>query len=132
MSHILIVDDELEAIQLFWRMLTASGRSYRVLTASDGIQALNILRSERPDAILMDLVMPGMDGFQLLAMRPQEESWRDVPVIVMSARDPSGQPIVVDAIGITRGGGLSTAQLLAYVTAVSNIAVQASEGTRGN
>ncbi|MDI7274740.1 MAG: hybrid sensor histidine kinase/response regulator [Anaerolineae bacterium] len=118
---VLIVDDELDAIQLFWRMLTSSGRGYRVLTAGNGEQALSILRSERPDAMLLDLVMPAMDGFRLLALREEESAWRDVPVIVMSARDPGGQPIVADAIGITRGGGLSTAQLLAYIGALGSI-----------
>jgi len=118
---ILIIDDEQDAIQLFWRMLTSSGRGYRVLTASNGEQALSILRSERPDAILLDLVMPGMDGWELLARRREELSWGDVPVIVMSARDPSGQPIVADAIGITRGGGLSMAQLLGYINALNNL-----------
>ncbi len=115
---ILIVDDELDAIQLFWRMLTSSERGYRVLTAANGQQALTILESERPDAILLDLVMPAMDGFTLLARRREEPSWSDVPIIVMSARDPAGQPIVANAIGITRGGGLSEAQVLAYIKAL--------------
>jgi signal transduction histidine kinase/CheY-like chemotaxis protein len=54
---ILIVDDEQDAIQLFWRILAASGRGYRVLTASNGAEALAILGSDRPDAILLDLKM---------------------------------------------------------------------------
>ena len=118
---ILIVDDELDAIQLFWRMLASSGRSYRVLTAANGEQALSILRSEQVDAVLLDLVMPAMDGFQLLAKRHEEPGWGDVPVIVMSARDPSGQPIVADAVGIIRGGGLSAAQVLAYIGTLGNL-----------
>ena len=118
---VLIVDDEQDAIQLFWRMLTSSERGYRVVTAANGEQALSILRSERPDVILLDLVMPAMDGFRLLAVQREEPGWRDVPVIVMSALDPGGQPIVADAIGITRGGGLSTGQLLAYISALTSI-----------
>jgi len=124
---ILIVDDEPEAIQLFWRMLTSSGRGYRILTADSVEQALSILHSERPHAILLDLVMPAMDGFQLLARRHTEPTWGNVPVIVMSARDPSGQLIIADAIGITRGGGLSVAQLLNYVNTLINIANETKE-----
>jgi signal transduction histidine kinase/CheY-like chemotaxis protein len=112
---ILIVDDEQDAIQLFWRILAASGRGYRVLTASNGAEALAILGSDRPDAILLDLTMPGMDGYQLLALRSEAAAWRDVPVIIMSARDPAGHPIVASAIGITRGGGLTVPQLLSYI-----------------
>jgi signal transduction histidine kinase/DNA-binding response OmpR family regulator len=114
---ILIVDDEQDAIQLFWRMLAACGRGYRVLTAANGAQALAVLATDRPDAILLDLTMPGVDGFQLLALRKDEPAWRDVPVIIMSARDPAGHPIVASAFGITRGGGLTVPQLLAHIEA---------------
>ncbi len=108
---ILIVDDEQDAIQLFWRILAASGRGYRVLTASSGAEALAILGSDRPDAILLDLTMPGMDGFQLLAQRGAA-AWRDVPVLIMSARDPAGHPIVASAAAFTAGGGLSVSQIV--------------------
>ena len=108
---ILIVDDEQDAIQLFWRMLTASGRPYRVLTATSAGQALAILASEELDAILLDLTMPGMDGFELLAQR-REAAWRNTPVIIMSARDPAGHPVVASAIALTRGGGLAVPQIL--------------------
>jgi len=114
---ILIVDDEQDAIQLFWRILAASGRGYRVLTAANGAQALAILGSDRPDAILLDLTMPGMDGFQLLAQR-SAAAWRDVPVLIMSARDPAGHPIVASAVALTRGGGLTVPQLLSAIEAL--------------
>jgi signal transduction histidine kinase/DNA-binding NarL/FixJ family response regulator len=116
---VLLVDDEQDAIQLFWRMLASSGRGYRVLTANTGERALSILRSERPDVILLDLVMPGTDGFHLLALREQEKAWRDIPVIVMSARDPSGHAIAVSSVGIVHGGGLTVPQLLAYIQMVT-------------
>ncbi len=116
---VLIVDDEIEAIRLFWRMLTATGRSYRVLTASSAEQALNVLRQEHPDVILMDLIMPGMDGFQLLARRAEEAAWRDIPIIVLSARDPTGHPIMASALGVTSAGGLTVPRLLAYIGAIS-------------
>jgi CheY-like chemotaxis protein len=115
---VLIVDDETEAVRLFWRMLTSSGRGYRVLTANNGQQALSILRQERPDVVLLDLTMPGMDGFQVLNLRPREE-WRDVPFIVVSARDPAGHPVVTNALCVMRSGGLSLAQILRYIEVMS-------------
>lgn len=108
---ILIVDDEADAIRLFWRMLSASGRPYRVLTATNGSQALALLESDRPDAILLDLTMPGMDGFQLLAQRGAA-AWRDAPIIIISARDPTGHPIVASALAFTVGGGLSVSRIV--------------------
>jgi len=118
---VLIVDDEPEAVQLFWRMLASADRGYRVLTASDGRQAMHTLCEEHPDVVLLDLVMPGMDGFRLLEERNQDPALRDIPVVVLSARDPAGQPIVSDSLTITRGGGLSVPQLLACIEAVSRI-----------
>ncbi|GAB4540171.1 MAG: hypothetical protein Kow0063_29710 [Anaerolineae bacterium] len=118
---ILIVDDEPDALHLFGRMLASSGREYRTLLARDGQEAKNILQERRPDAILLDLVMPHMDGFQLLEMKSQDPALREIPTIVISARDPAGQPIVSSALAVTRGGGLSARQLLACIQSLSQI-----------
>ena len=118
---VLIVDDEPDALRLFRRMLIASGRGYRVLRATEGRHALNIMREESPDVVLLDLVMPDMDGFQLLAERAADPVLRDIPVVVISARDPAGQPIVSSALYVTRGGGLSIQQLLRSIAALSQI-----------
>jgi len=120
-NTVLIVDDEPEALRLFRRMLTSSGRDYRVLRATNGRQALHILRTQRPDVVLLDLVMPEMDGFQLLEAKNQDPALREVPVVVTSARDPAGHPIVSNALAATRGGGLSVPQVLACVEALSRI-----------
>jgi CheY-like chemotaxis protein len=92
-----------------------------VLRAFDGRQALEILRREQVDVILLDLIMPAMDGFQFLAAKSQEPALRDVPVILISARDPMGHPIVSNALAVTCRGGLSIQQLLACIEAVSTI-----------
>jgi len=118
---ILVADDEPEALQLFRRMLVSAGRGYRVLRAADGQQALHILRTQRPDALLMDLVMPEMDGFQLLAAKNADPALRDIPTLIISARDPGGQPILSSALAVTRGGGLSAGQLLSSIEALTRI-----------
>ena len=118
---ILIVDDDPEAQRLFRRMLASSKRRYRALRADDGQQALDILRQERPAAILLDLVMPDMDGFQFLAAKDGDPALRDIPVVVLSARDPGGQPIVSPALAVTQNGGLSAPQLLDCMVALSRI-----------
>ncbi len=116
---ILVVDDEPEAVQLYWRMLRSAERGYRVLTAGDGRQALEILRQERPDAILLDLVMPEVDGFQVLEACSQDAALRGIQAVLTSARDPAGQPVVTNTLTITRGDGLSVPQLLACIEMVS-------------
>ena len=112
---VLIVDDEPDALQLFGRMLAASGREYRVLRAQDGQEALSLMEGYHPDVILLDLVMPNMDGFQFLELRGQDTRLADIPVIIISARDPAGQPIVSSALAITQSRGLSARQLLAAI-----------------
>lgn len=109
---VLVVDDEPDALQLFGRMLASYHRGYRVLLARDGREALAILQEVRPAVILLDLIMPGMDGFQLLAERNREPALQQIPVVVISAQDPTRQPIVSNALAITQGGGLSVRQLL--------------------
>jgi signal transduction histidine kinase/CheY-like chemotaxis protein len=118
---ILLVDDEPDALRLFQRMLVAAERGYRVLRATNGRQAIDLLRTQRPDLVILDLVMPEMDGFQLLAEKKQDPQLRDIPVIVVSARDPAGQPIVSQSLAVLRGGGISIHRLLATIEAMIKV-----------
>ena len=82
---------------------------------------MEVSQKRRPDLILLDLMMPNMDGFQLLETRRQDPMLREVPVVVVSARDPTGQPIVSNALAVARRGGLSAQQVLKCVDAISQI-----------
>jgi signal transduction histidine kinase/CheY-like chemotaxis protein len=115
---ILIVDDEPDALQLFRRMLASSGRNYKILLARDGQEALHVIQERRPDVILLDLIMPTVDGFQFLELRSQRPDLLEIPVVIISARDPAGQPIVSNALAVTGGGGLSARQLLVSMEAL--------------
>ena len=118
---VLLVDDEPEAIQLFARMLSSADHNYRILQATSGQRALSLLRERQPDVMLLDLIMPGMDGFQVLQQKSQDPSIREIPTVVISSRDPAGEPIVSDTLTVTRGGGLSMRDLLACIRAFSQI-----------
>jgi CheY-like chemotaxis protein len=120
-ATVLLVDDEPDELRLFWRMLAATGRGFRVLTAANGAEALAVLHEDPPDVIVSDLVMPQMDGFQLAAAKDAVPALRDIPLVILSARDPQGQPIAAESITATRTGGLSIPQLLACVEALSTI-----------
>ena len=116
---VLIVDDEPDALQLFRRTLNSAQQGYRVLLARDGREALNAVRQSRPDVMLLDLIMPNMDGFQLLALREQDEALRGIPIIVLSAQDPVGRPVIGSVLAVTHRGGLSAHQLLTSMQAIS-------------
>jgi len=129
---LLVVDDDPEALQLVTRMLASAPREYRVLRASNGERGLSLIRDRRPDAVLLDLVMPGMDGWHVLHEKYQDEALRDIPVIVISAKDPIGEPIMSRALTITHGAGLSVRHLLACIGAVSEVlSPSRSTGGRG-
>lgn len=118
---VLIVEDEPDARQLFWRVLGATGAGYRVLPAGNGQQALDLLHEEAVEAILLDLGLPEVDGFAFLAARHADEALRKIPVVIASARDPAGQPIVANALAVTLQGGLSLPQLLGCIERLSQL-----------
>ncbi|MDM8537574.1 response regulator [Desulfobacterales bacterium HSG17] len=80
---ILIVDDEPSNLQVLLEFL--GNRNYRVLIAAGGIEAINIANSVQPDLILLDILMPGMDGFEVCKKLKNTDETREIPIIFMSA-----------------------------------------------
>jgi len=93
-KNILLADDNQEAVRLFSRMLSTSDQGYTVIAPPTGSAPSPYYGQRHPDVLLLDLVMPGMDGFQVLEEMKQDPAIRDIPVIVISSRDPSGDPVV--------------------------------------
>jgi two-component system KDP operon response regulator KdpE len=85
-KKILIVDDEPRLLRVLNIKFIISG--YNVVTASSGRQALDLIGPEQPDIVLLDIIMPGIDGFQVLEKIRAES---DVPVIAFSARPELGR-----------------------------------------
>jgi DNA-binding response OmpR family regulator len=82
-DRILVVDDTTANLQLLTNLLTSHG--YTVHPASDGELALEFVRSTLPDLILLDIRMPGMDGYEVCRRLKADEKTRDVPIIFISA-----------------------------------------------
>lgn len=85
MSTILIVDDNATARETLAAML--EGEDYDLRMAKDGIQALQVLEQLRPDLILLDIMMPGMDGFEVCRRIRATPPLVEVPIIVLTALD---------------------------------------------
>lgn len=83
---VLVVDDEPEALEVYTRILEAQSPRYRILRARDGREALSIIRKERPDLVLLDLMMPELDGFGVLEAMREDEAGRSIPVIVLTGQ----------------------------------------------
>jgi len=83
-AHILVVDDEPDISALLAYHLARE--SYRVRTAASGQEALRAMEAEVPDLVLLDLMLPGLSGIEVLREIRQQEAWQDVPVILLTAR----------------------------------------------
>ena len=79
---ILVVDDDPDILQTLALCLSTEG--YRILIASNGREALDVIEKERPSVILLDLMMPVMDGWQFVAAL-EERGKRDMPLLILSA-----------------------------------------------
>jgi CheY-like chemotaxis protein len=86
---VLVVDDDAGVRQLLRRMLEPDG--YTVVEADNGRVALEELRRLTPSVVLLDLMMPEMDGFEFVAEFRAHESWRAIPVVVITAKDLTGE-----------------------------------------
>lgn len=83
--RVLVVDDESDFIELLKYNLESQGLD--ILTAVDGMEALNIARRELPDIVLVDLMLPDLDGFSICEILRSQPSTAKVPIIVVSALD---------------------------------------------
>jgi CheY-like chemotaxis protein len=80
---ILIVDDQPLNVDYLEQEL--SDLDYQTISAANGKEALERVRAELPDMILLDIMMPVMDGFEALKNLKSEPAWRDIPVVIISA-----------------------------------------------
>jgi signal transduction histidine kinase/CheY-like chemotaxis protein len=126
--RVLVVDDDPDVLQLFTRMLHVCNSALEVVTASSGREALEELRRTPPDLMLLDVVMPDMDGWQVLEALVEEERIRDVPTFFVSAQDPSEQPPVSKFFLTTMNGGLSPSKLLRCSLEMSKLLLEPEKG----
>ncbi len=118
---ILIVDDEEDAQQLFTRMINSSGPGFRVLRAGTGAEALEIMEQQQVNLILLDWVMPEMNGNEFLAKKALNKEWDSIPVILITAYDPQNEPISSSSLTICRSGGLPIQKVLTCFDVLSQI-----------
>ncbi|MGD2207174.1 MAG: response regulator, partial [Anaerolineae bacterium] len=91
-QRVLVVDDDKEIVRLLHAYLEQA--SYQVLTAYDGETALHILRRERPDLVVLDLMLPDRDGWDVTRIVRSDENLKATPIIMLTARVEDHDKIV--------------------------------------
>ena len=81
---VLIIEDEADAAELFAEMMRVSG--FRVLKTTTSTPALHLIASEKPDLIILDIMMPEVSGLDILRHMRQDQQLADIPVVVVSAK----------------------------------------------
>lgn len=84
-NSILVIEDDITTSQMMTQMLEKEG--YKVTKAKDGRVALQFMAQALPQLILLDLMMPGMDGFEFVTELRKREEWRWIPIVVITAKD---------------------------------------------
>ena len=83
-KKILLVDDEPELVEMVKTRLEAN--NYEVITASDGKQALDKVRKEKPDLIILDILLPRMDGYNVCGLLKTDIKYNKIPVIMLTVK----------------------------------------------
>ena len=115
-SSILLIDDDPKALELLEEALRSAG--YETQAVRSGTRALEVLANKVVGAVLLDLLMPGMDGFQVIRHVRQQPAFRELPILVMTAKNLSQDEIALlnrETQGLLQKDGSWKEQLIAEV-----------------
>ncbi len=122
--RVLVVDNGHEEVALLSQMLWAHDASLEIVTAYDGKTALEKLCAQPIDLMLLDIIMPGMTGWQVLEAMAANDDMPKTPTFFVSAQDPYEQPPRSNFMVVATEAGLSLTQLLRCSLAVANLLLQ--------
>ena len=96
-KKILLVDDEPHIIMMLENRMKHAG--YEVITACDGQEALTKAKKEKPDLIILDLMLPKLDGYKVCRMLKFDEKYKHIPIIMLSARAQEADKKMGETVG---------------------------------
>ncbi len=96
-KKILLVDDEPDLVKMVEMRLIASG--YEVITALDGQEGLALAQQESPDLILLDIMMPKMDGYKVCGLLKADVRYKSIPIIMFTARAQAEDKLLGEEVG---------------------------------
>jgi CheY-like chemotaxis protein len=110
--RLLIVDDEPEVVRLLSRMAQRATRTFEIMRAHSGARALELIAHNTPDALILDLLMPEVDGYTILEELRNHPQWQRLPVIVVTARGREEEKITAGLVGLTHREGLTIGETM--------------------
>jgi signal transduction histidine kinase/CheY-like chemotaxis protein len=116
-DKVLVVDDDQDFVLLLSRLLEDSPvRRYHVVSASTGREGLAMIRHYHPDLVLLDLMLPDMDGIEVIKQVRSRAAWQHIPIVVVSAQDETDHQVsVTGPMMIAKAGGLKTGELVQWI-----------------
>jgi signal transduction histidine kinase/CheY-like chemotaxis protein len=123
-KRVLVVDDDADTQELLRLFVQAIDDRIEVVVAESGAQSLHELRARPPDLMLLDLLLPDIDGWQVLDIKGQDEALRRIPTVIISAQDAREGPMMSEVLLAAMGEGLSLGKLLDCSTTLSTLLLQ--------
>ncbi|MBN1811217.1 MAG: hybrid sensor histidine kinase/response regulator [Anaerolineae bacterium] len=120
-NRILVVDDDSQMVRILLRMIGTAGRDYEVTCAYNGRDGLREILSQRPDLVLLDLVMPEMDGYEVLTQIREDAELSDLPVVIITAQAPTSEEerqVSKQPLLISTEAGFTHEEILAYLRGI--------------
>lgn len=109
---ILVVDDDPEMVRLLGRLISLASRRYTVWEAQSGLEALALIDLKRPDAVFLDLVMPDLNGDELLRRIRSAPGLEGIPVVLVTGHGLENETVTAEFFGMTQTGGFSVRELM--------------------
>ncbi|MGM9994489.1 MAG: response regulator transcription factor [Candidatus Avigastranaerophilus sp.] len=97
MKKILIVDDETDILEILKFVLEAQG--YECITATDGEMGLSLAREINPDLIILDVMMPKINGYKISRLLKYDNKYKDIPILMITARSQEEDKIIGEETG---------------------------------
>ncbi|MBI5928540.1 MAG: response regulator [Chloroflexi bacterium] len=122
LEKVLIVDDDWDVLRMLTRFLQTAKQKYTVNTASGGLAGLDVMRQDPPDVVVLDILMPDVDGFTVIEHMKADPFLKDIPVIVVSARGATEAitQSVAGKITIQREIGFQPIELVSCIEALAS------------
>ncbi len=118
-DRVLVVDDDRDFVRLVGRLLDSPVRRYQVTSAYSGREGLEMMRVRRPDLVLLDLILPDMDGAQVVERIRSAPGWQHIPIVVVSAQDEvNNLEALSGTVVIAKAGGFVPGEIVQWVQGV--------------